>query len=182
MLGWLKIMLYMYRVLITTWKFIDDLDNLPFLNCQLYGTLLIYFMCTMSTEYGSSGAISIESDVYSFGILLLEIFFGRRPTDSMFCGELSLRKWVNKAHPSAVLEIIDCKLLQDDIFLKQQSEDRTAIQHCLISMINVGLQCSRVLPKERTLMKDVIPILQQIKKEYLVKFPCAEKKHRDSVV
>ncbi|KAK8599590.1 hypothetical protein V6N13_077508 [Hibiscus sabdariffa] len=43
-------------------------------------------------EYGMGQEISTHGDVYSYGIVLMELFTGKRPTDSMFTGELSLRQ------------------------------------------------------------------------------------------
>ena len=42
---------------------------------------------------------STMGDVYSYGILVLEMFTGRRPTDDMFKDGLNLHKFVKMALP-----------------------------------------------------------------------------------
>ncbi|KAM7473921.1 hypothetical protein LguiB_021164 [Lonicera macranthoides] len=45
-------------------------------------------------EYGMGGAASKCGDVYSYGVLLLELFTGRRPTDDMFKDGLNLHNYI----------------------------------------------------------------------------------------
>jgi hypothetical protein len=41
----------------------------------------------MAPEYASEGLFSIKSDVFSFGVLTLEILSGKRNSGSNQCGE-----------------------------------------------------------------------------------------------
>ena len=58
------------------------------------------------TEYGLGSEVSTKGDVYSYGILLLEMITGKRPTDSMFDEGLNLHNYANVAWPNRVLEIV----------------------------------------------------------------------------
>ncbi|KAJ6804199.1 putative receptor-like protein kinase [Iris pallida] len=122
-----------------------------------------------ATEYGSTGGVTIREDVYSFGILLLELVTGKKPLDTMFNWELNLRHWICNTYPTAVMEIVDNNILRTEFTNLQQHSNGVNILHrCLSSIIEVGLYCSKDLPNERFLMRDVVPMLQEIKNGVLV--------------
>ncbi|KAK8938406.1 putative leucine-rich repeat receptor-like serine/threonine-protein kinase [Platanthera zijinensis] len=56
---------------------------------------------------------SPQGDVYSYGILLLELFTGKRPTDEMFMDGLSLREYVERSYTDNLMEIMDPSLVKD---------------------------------------------------------------------
>nr|XP_028957484.1 probable LRR receptor-like serine/threonine-protein kinase At3g47570 [Malus domestica] len=62
-------------------------------------------------EYGMGGEVSILGDVYSFGILLLEMFTGKRPTDGMLGDGINIRNFTALAMPDHAMDIVDPSLL-----------------------------------------------------------------------
>ncbi|XP_078149922.1 receptor kinase-like protein Xa21 [Carex rostrata] len=104
-------------------------------------------------EYGMGGKASVEGDAYSFGILLLEMFTGVSPTDERFRDGLSLHNYVQMAFSDRFSEIIDHKLFPANGGENTNSED---VQDCLVSVIQCGLLCSKLSPKERIGIKEVV--------------------------
>ncbi|KAJ6874914.1 LRR receptor-like serine/threonine-protein kinase [Populus alba x Populus x berolinensis] len=127
----------------------------------------------VAPEYGMGGEASTHGDVYSYGILLLEMFTGKRPIDSMFTGEFNLHSFVKAALPDQVMEIID-PLLSNDIQEEAQTRRNGPrgsrsinigkLKECLASILQVGLRCSTDLPSERMDIGDVPSELHKITK------------------
>ncbi|KAL6622809.1 hypothetical protein ACP70R_032688 [Stipagrostis hirtigluma subsp. patula] len=131
----------------------------------------------MAPEYAFMGKASRKSDVFSFRIMLLETFTGKRPTDPMFVGELSLRQWVSEAFPTKLIDIVDEKLLQDkDTSLSFGHQTNTSMassstitgNNFLASIFEVGLMCSSESPEQRMAMNDVVVKLNNINKDYSI--------------
>ncbi|RVW98531.1 putative LRR receptor-like serine/threonine-protein kinase [Vitis vinifera] len=60
----------------------------------------------MAPEHGLDGIVSTKSDVYSYGILLMEVFSRKKPMDEMFTGDLTLKTWVESLSNS-VIQVVD---------------------------------------------------------------------------
>ena len=56
----------------------------------------IYLLCVI-VEYGVGNEVSTYSNVYSYEILLLEMFIGKKSIDNIFQDNLNLRDFVNVA-------------------------------------------------------------------------------------
>ncbi|XP_047979537.1 probable LRR receptor-like serine/threonine-protein kinase At3g47570 [Salvia hispanica] len=89
-------------------------------------------------EYGTFGSISMQGDVYSFGIILLEMFTNKRPTNDLFGGEVNLHRYVSSALPHGLMDIIDPQLEMGG--LKMEFVGR---------ILNIGVSCSKENPRDR---------------------------------
>ncbi|KAK4784667.1 hypothetical protein SAY86_019035 [Trapa natans] len=58
----------------------------------------------LAPEYASSGKLTEKSDVFSFGVMLLELITGKRPVDSNFAMEDSLVDWARPLLSRALQE------------------------------------------------------------------------------
>ncbi|XP_057503391.1 probable LRR receptor-like serine/threonine-protein kinase At3g47570 isoform X3 [Actinidia eriantha] len=116
----------------------------------------------MAPEYGTEGIISTRGDVYSYGILLMEVFTRKRPTDEMFTGEMSLKRWVSELlHDGSVLFVVDSNLIGSE------DENFSAKEQCVLSVFHLALACSKDSPKERINMKDAAAMIEKIKIKFL---------------
>jgi serine/threonine protein kinase len=102
----------------------------------IYFSLLTWNCCF--SEYGMGYKISTRCDVYSFGVLLLEMLTGKRPTDIMFTDGMSLHKLVSSAYPNGLHEVLDPYMFQEgDLVLAT-----VTLQCYLVPLIEVALLCS----------------------------------------
>ncbi|KAL4637521.1 hypothetical protein ACB092_03G082500 [Castanea dentata] len=135
-------------------KFLGDEDSMT-------QTMTLATIGYMAPEYGSLGIISTRGDVYSYGILLMETFTRKNPTDEMFAGDLSLKSWVKQSLPLSVIKVIDANLL------KRGEVDFSAKLDCMLSIIELAMDCSTEAPEERINMIDVMTKLKNIKSKFL---------------
>ncbi|XVF83231.1 hypothetical protein PTKIN_Ptkin16aG0117700 [Pterospermum kingtungense] len=113
----------------------------------------------LAPEYGMGGLTSPEGDIYSYGILLLEMITGKRPTDNLFHEGLSLHNFCKMALPEQLEEIVDFRLLEQ---INEQNIDGETWE-CLVTFTKVGVACSVEVPTERMKIQDAITELLAIK-------------------
>ncbi|XVF18709.1 hypothetical protein REPUB_Repub11eG0046100 [Reevesia pubescens] len=115
----------------------------------------------MAPEFGSAGIVSIKCDIYSYGILLIETFTKKNPTDEIFTDAMTMRHWVQMSLSKGMIDIVDTNLLtrEDEYFIVKAN--------CISSIMELALNCSAELPEERKDMKDVAATLKKIKRKFL---------------
>jgi len=71
---------------------------MPFKSLYLHKDLIFQMLRLFHlTEYMQSGRATEKTDVYSFGVLVLEVLSGKRPTDASFIEKgLNVVGWVCK--------------------------------------------------------------------------------------
>ncbi|KAH0762013.1 hypothetical protein KY290_018086 [Solanum tuberosum] len=137
----------------------DDLDLVNFLtNCQQ--STNAPFEDNQFVEYGMGSKVSVLGDMYSFGILILEIFTGRRPTDTLFQASSSLHDFVETALPEKVMEILDKTTFHGAMSKATNSKEywssiKKEEMECLVSILEVGVACSAESARDRLTMTQV---------------------------
>nr|GMD23091.1 probable LRR receptor-like serine/threonine-protein kinase At3g47570 [Ipomoea batatas] len=131
-------------------------------------------------KYGIGAKASTFGDVYSFGILLLEMFTAKRPTDDLFNGDCSsLYEYVAMALPEQVREIVDPLLsaclesshgITPDVELESDGNlveiEESKVHNFFLSIFKIGLTCASRSPMDRMHMNEVSRELQKIKKAF----------------
>ncbi|KAJ7517700.1 hypothetical protein O6H91_21G035900 [Diphasiastrum complanatum] len=115
----------------------------------------------IAREFAVLGQISVKADVYSYGIVLLELLTRRRPTDSAFEDGMNVRIWVQQAlsRKHDILKVVDDALLNDRGDLVSQD---------ICEALKTGIICSRISMEDRPSMRDVVNLLLQVKDKHMI--------------
>ncbi|KAI7994951.1 putative LRR receptor-like serine/threonine-protein kinase [Camellia lanceoleosa] len=126
----------------------------------------------VAPEYGMGEEVSTQGDMYSYGVLLLEMFTRKRPTDSMFIGNINLHNYAKMFLPDQVTEIVDPKIImeeEDELsrIMQNSSTSISALEVYLVPILQIGVSCSSELPSERMTARDVLRELHKIRNVFL---------------
>ncbi|EAZ36071.1 hypothetical protein OsJ_20380 [Oryza sativa Japonica Group] len=109
----------------------------------------------IAPEYGLGGHPSTQGDVYSFGVMILELITGKRPTDVIFHEGLTLHDWVRRHYPHDVAAVVARSWLTD-----------AAVGYDVVAeLINVGLACTQHSPPARPTMVEVCHEMALLKED-----------------
>lgn len=112
-------------------------------------------------EYGMGFHPTTTGDVYSYGVLLLEIFAGK-DLQEMFHGDHNLRNYAKLAWPEKVAEISDPLM-----FYSNEGADMQQLDEFLVMIFQLGLICSVELPRYRKNMQEVTSELDAMRARIL---------------
>ncbi|CAI0555051.1 unnamed protein product [Linum tenue] len=129
-------------------------------------------------EYGMGHEVSVQGDVYSYGVHLLEMFTGRKPTDEAFQEGFTIHRFVRTAiSEKLVTELLDPVLLtthNNTIRSNSSTSSKVATktsspkaEEILISILEIGVACSSDIPQERISMNEVVTRLVSSRKSFL---------------
>ncbi|KAI3734591.1 hypothetical protein L6452_14062 [Arctium lappa] len=106
----------------------------------------------MGKEYGYTLKVDEKSDIYSYGVVLMELITGKRPVEPEYGASVDIVEWVRrKVRDSKPLtEVVDpnvgnCKHVEEEMLL----------------VLRIALICTARLPKDRPSMRDVVSMLEE---------------------
>ncbi|GLJ09888.1 hypothetical protein SUGI_0117800 [Cryptomeria japonica] len=119
----------------------------------------------MPPEYALSGRMTARGDVYSYGVVILEMLSGHNPTSEMFREENTLPEWALRTSVDGTpFEVIATHFHTLETVVEESQQQ-------MISMVQLGLACTSPRPENRPTMKEVVRALDRISNNYTTKLP-----------
>ena len=114
--------------------------------------LLSSLLCA---EYAYTLQVDEKSDIYSYGVVLMEIISGKRSVDAEFGDGNSIVDWVRSK--------IKTKDGINDILDKNAGASIASVREEMMQMLRIALLCTSQNPADRPSMRDVVLMLQAAK-------------------
>ncbi|KAL2462198.1 putative leucine-rich repeat receptor-like serine/threonine-protein kinase [Abeliophyllum distichum] len=116
----------------------------------------------IAPEYGFGSSTSTKGDVYSFGVLVLEMVTRKRPTDDMFAEGLNLHRYVKGQYHWQIENVVDSSLLRS---LRDQSPEVKKMWEVAIGQLTeLGILCTQESASTRPTMLDCADDLDRLKR------------------
>ncbi|KAL2456195.1 Leucine-rich repeat receptor-like protein kinase PXL2 [Forsythia ovata] len=107
----------------------------------------------IAPEYGYMLKVDEKIDIYSYGVVLMELLTGRRPLDPEFGESVDIVEWM-------------CRKMRDKLL--EEALDPTVgntkhVQEEMLLVLRIAILCTAKLPKDRPSMRDVLTMLGEAK-------------------
>ena len=114
-----------------------------------------------SIEYKREGQASTNRDVYSFAIMIMETFSGKKLANEIFHGEMTLKRWVSDLLPNLVMGVVDANLLsrEDKHFMTKEQ--------CMSFVLNLAMECTVESPKQMINAKEMVTRLLKPENQFV---------------
>ncbi|CAI5977433.1 unnamed protein product [Closterium sp. NIES-65] len=101
----------------------------------------------LAPEYYQRGRLSYKSDVFAFGVLVLQVITGKLPTDEEFA-ERGLARWVGA---NSIANIVDRRI-----------DDREEYMDEMKGVVTLGLRCTSRVAADRPSMAEALELLEEL--------------------
>lgn len=102
----------------------------------------------IAPEYAYSMKATEKSDVYSIGVVLMELVTGRMPTDGRFGEDMDMVRWVESSSEELI----------DPLLKPLLPNEETA----MFQMLEIALQCTKAAPAERPSSRKACHLLMRV--------------------
>lgn len=109
-------------------------------------------MLVLAAEYAYTLQVDEKSDIYSYGVVLMEVLTGKRSVEAEFGDGNSIVDWVRAKVKSkeGVAEVLD----------KNAGAECSAVREEMMLVLRIALLCTSKIPAERPSMRDVLSMMQ----------------------